>query len=191
MTARPSASCRYLLIPFVRPEESAKDYARSCLKSGLWSDGVADLYVLDTSSIFKYRKYKTTFPVAPQPVPSYTRLSPALPDASRTQPQACLGLGDRQRPPARRSEPLPHWARGSEKPGLLGETVSNEHTARSRPAMRLMQPSGTRRGAWRRLVQTMGQRARSERLVHTSVGVQHAAKTWGTAYGQPWNAIGV
>ena len=28
-----------------------------------------------------------------------------------------------------------------------------------------------------RLVQTMGQRARSERLVHTCVGVQHTAKT--------------
>jgi hypothetical protein len=36
----------------------------------------------------------------------------------------------------------------------------------------------------------MGQRARSERLGHTRVGVQHAAKTWGTAYGQPRNALG-
>jgi hypothetical protein len=43
----------------------------------------------------------------------------------------------------------------------------------------------------RRLVQTMGQRARSERLVHTRVGVQHAAKTRGAAHGQPRDALGV
>jgi hypothetical protein len=54
MTAKPSALCRYLLIQFVRPRVSAEDYARSCLKSGLWSAGVADLYVLDTSSIFAF-----------------------------------------------------------------------------------------------------------------------------------------
>jgi hypothetical protein len=54
MMAKPSALCRYLLIQFVRPRASAEDYARSCLKSGPWSNGVADLYVLDTSSIFAF-----------------------------------------------------------------------------------------------------------------------------------------
>ena len=54
MMAKPSALCRYLLIQFVRPRESAEDYARSCLKSEPWSDGVTELYVLDTSSIFAF-----------------------------------------------------------------------------------------------------------------------------------------
>ena len=35
-----------------------------------------------------HRKYKTTFPVAPPPAPSYTRLSPAPPDASLTPRRA-------------------------------------------------------------------------------------------------------
>jgi hypothetical protein len=43
----------------------------------------------------------------------------------------------------------------------------------------------------RRLVQTMGQQARSERLVHTCVGGQHAAKTRGAAHAQPRDALGV
>src|SRR5262245_49224457 len=64
--------------------------------------------------------------------------------AGRLARQSCLGLGDGQQPSAHRSETLPRWARSSEKPGLLGETVSDEHTARSRPTMRLMQSSGTR-----------------------------------------------
>ncbi len=59
---------------------------------------------------------------------------------------------------------LPRWARGSEKQACVRtvarETVSNAHTARSRPALRLRQPSGTAE-ALRRLVQTMGQRALS------------------------------
>ena len=54
MTVKLSTLRRYLLIQFVRLRESAEDYARNCLKSGLWSDGVADLYVLDTSSIFAF-----------------------------------------------------------------------------------------------------------------------------------------
>ena len=52
--AKPSALCRYLLIQFVQPRESAEDYARSYLKSGLWSDSGAALYVLDTSSVFAF-----------------------------------------------------------------------------------------------------------------------------------------
>ena len=35
------------------------------------------------------------------------------------------------------------------------------------------------------------ERARSESLGPTRGGMQHAAKTWGTAYGQPRNALGV
>src|SRR5262245_61085613 len=54
MMAKPSALCRYLLIQFVRPRESVQDYARSCLQRRLWSDGGADLNVLDTSSIFAF-----------------------------------------------------------------------------------------------------------------------------------------
>jgi uncharacterized protein len=54
MMVKPSVLCRYLLIQFVQPRGSAEDYARSSLKSGPWSDSVADLYVLDTSSLFAF-----------------------------------------------------------------------------------------------------------------------------------------
>lgn len=44
MMVKPSVLCLYLLIQFVRPRVSAEDYARSCSKSGLWSDGVAECW---------------------------------------------------------------------------------------------------------------------------------------------------
>jgi hypothetical protein len=81
----------------------------------------------------EYRKYKTTFPVAPErlptpgcpprhpppPSPRAGRLAvcPAsrTPVAGRLTRRSCLGLGDRPPPAARRSETLPRWARGSEE----------------------------------------------------------------------------
>jgi hypothetical protein len=95
----------------------------------------------------EYRKYKTTFPWHPHqrlPTPGCPprHRTPPSPRAGRLTRRSCLGLGDRPQPSARRSETLPRWARGREQPDPLGETVANEPTASSRPALRLMQPSG-------------------------------------------------
>jgi predicted nucleic acid-binding protein len=52
--AKPSVLYHYPPIRFVQPRGSAEAYTRSCLKNEPWSDGVTDLYVLDTSSIFAF-----------------------------------------------------------------------------------------------------------------------------------------
>ena len=133
-------------------------YAAACWGNHSQGDGfVANFHlsrfrVCSPAVTQEYRKSNGLFHGQRAP----TLLSPALPDASPTLRRAvdAPALGARQRETGLRES-------------CARETGSNEHTARRRSAMRLMQPSGTRDNAaeglllGEKLGHGMGQRVRS------------------------------
>src|SRR5262249_53054896 len=129
------------------------------------------------------------------------------PAAGRLTYQSGRGLGAREQTAARRCETLPRWTRGSEsRPAArerLQTSIQREASCEETDAtlwhmqrccdaeewecrgerwfqtheVMVVNALAYAEALWLRLVQTMGQRARRERLVHTCVGVQHTAKT--------------
>ena len=92
------------------------------------------------------------------------------------------------------SHPCPPAVPPSRTRPLPTQRVAQSHRLRRQASGPGGPWGGKRLGRWRRrrrsLVQTMGQRAWSKRLVHTRGGVQHAVTTRGAAHGHPRDALG-